>query len=170
MNHLGYSLVIGWLMFAFATTEVTDRQIAKVLEMANKAEMDTAKLAKFKTKSAAVDDLAKHMLNDHKKNNSETLALCKKLKLMPEKSELSKEIEKTAAQNMLSLRQMKGADFDRAYVAEQIAMHQKLVDNIDQVLLPGAQNPELKKLLEKTRPTVVAHIAHAKNVQAQINK
>jgi putative membrane protein len=41
-----------------------------------------------------------------------------------------------------------------------------VIDAVDKVLIPGATNAELKALLVKTRPAFVAHLEHAKKVQA----
>ncbi len=61
---------------------------------------------------------------------------------------------------------MTGASFDRAYTANEVTYHENLLGAIDQVLIPSAQNGELKALLEQTRPAVVDHLRHAKELQS----
>ena len=39
---------------------------------------------------------------------------------------------------------------------------------MDKVLLPSVKNEELKALIEKVRPAFVAHLEHAKQVQASL--
>jgi putative membrane protein len=41
---------------------------------------------------------------------------------------------------------------------------------VDKTLIPGAQNAELKALLVKVRPAFVAHLQHAKTIQASLGK
>ncbi len=41
---------------------------------------------------------------------------------------------------------------------------------MDKVLIPGASNAELKALLMKVRPAFVAHLAHARQLQASLAK
>ncbi len=41
-----------------------------------------------------------------------------------------------------------------------------MIDALDKTLIPGATNNELKALLVKVRPAFVAHLEHAKRLQA----
>jgi putative membrane protein len=41
-----------------------------------------------------------------------------------------------------------------------------VIDEIDNSLIPNAQNAELKALLVKVRPAFVEHLEHAKKLQA----
>jgi len=41
-------------------------------------------------------------------------------------------------------------------------------DALDKVLIPSAQNAELKALLIQVRPAFVAHLEHAKMIQASL--
>jgi Domain of unknown function (DUF4142) len=42
----------------------------------------------------------------------------------------------------------------------------QVLDAVDKTLIPSATNAELKALLEKVRPAFVAHLTHAKELQA----
>ena len=71
---------------------------------------------------------------------------------------------------MKNLKGLKGAAFDKAYVDHEVAYHQAVIDAVDKTLIPGAQNAELKALLVKVRPAFVAHLEHAKHIQASLKK
>ena len=43
-----------------------------------------------------------------------------------------------------------------------------MLDAVDKTLIPGAKNAELKALLVKVRPAFVAHLEHAKQMQASL--
>jgi putative membrane protein len=45
-----------------------------------------------------------------------------------------------------------------------------VIDALDQTLIPNAQNAQLKALLVKVRPAFVAHLEHAKQLQASLGK
>ena len=45
-----------------------------------------------------------------------------------------------------------------------------MLDAVDKTLIPSAQNAELKALLVKVRPAFVAHLEHAKMLQASLAK
>jgi putative membrane protein len=65
---------------------------------------------------------------------------------------------------------LKGAAFDKAYVDHEVVYHQQVIDAIDKTLIPSAQNAELKALLVKVRPAFIAHLDHAKHLQASMGK
>jgi putative membrane protein len=65
---------------------------------------------------------------------------------------------------------LKGAEFDRAYINNEVTYHQAVIDAIDKTLVPSAQNSELKALLVKVRPAFVAHLEHAKMIQSSLGK
>ena len=69
-----------------------------------------------------------------------------------------------------SLKTLKGAAFDKAYVDHEVAYHQQVIDALDKTLIPGATNEELKALLIKVRPAFVAHLEHAKRLQSSTGK
>ena len=50
----------------------------------------------------------------------------------------------------------------------EVAYHQAVIDAVKTVLIPGAQNAEVKAALQNTVPTLEGHLQHAKNVQAQL--
>jgi len=41
-----------------------------------------------------------------------------------------------------------------------------VLDAVDKTLIPNTKNAELKETLVKTRPAFVAHLEHAKHIQA----
>jgi putative membrane protein len=71
---------------------------------------------------------------------------------------------------MANLKKLKGAAFDKAYVDHEVAYHEAVLDAIDKVLVPSAQNAELKGLIVKVRPAFVAHLDHAKHLQETLAK
>ena len=66
---------------------------------------------------------------------------------------------------MLDLKTLSGTAFDKAYVDQEVAYHQQVLDALDKILIPNATNGELKALLVKVRPAFVAHLEHAKHLQ-----
>ena len=93
-----------------------------------------------------------------------------KLHVTPEDNATSQSLKSGGAANVASLRKRKGGAFDKAYIDHEIAYHQQVLDAIDQTLVPGAKNEELKALLVKVRPAFVAHMEHAKQLQASNGK
>ncbi len=69
------------------------------------------------------------------------------------------------AANISKLKRLKGAEFDKAYVDNEVTYHQSVIDALDKTLIPNAKNAQLEDTLVKTRPAFVAHLEHAKQIQ-----
>jgi putative membrane protein len=161
-----------FLVTAYAQNQSgpSDPQIAGIVVTANQIDVDAGKLAKSRTKNKEVSKFAQLMITDHTAVNKQAGALAKKLGVKPEDSDTSKSLKAGAAENVKSLKTLKGAAFDKAYVDHEVAYHQAVLDAVDKVLIPSAKNAELKDLIVKVRPAFVAHLEHAKMVQADLVK
>lgn len=148
----------------------TDPQIAHIVVTANQVDIDAGKLAESKGHSKDVKAFGKQMVTDHSGVNKQAVALVTKLKVTPEDNPTSESLKKGGEDNLKNLKSLKGAAFDRAYIDHEIAYHEQVLDAIDKVLIPNAKNEELKALLVKVRPAFVAHLEHAKMIQAKLGK
>jgi putative membrane protein len=155
---------------ALAQGKPSDPQIAHIVVTANQIDIDAGKLAKSKSKNKEVQAFAQQMITDHTAVNKQAGALAKKLGVKPENNDTSKALKQGAQENMANLKKLKDGQFDKAYVDHEVAYHQQVLDAIDKVLIPDAQNAELKGLIEKVRPAIQAHLDHAKHVQADLAK
>jgi putative membrane protein len=148
----------------------TDPQIAAIVVTANQVDIDAGKLAKSKAQSKEVKDFAQLMVTDHTAVNKSASDLVTKLHVTPEPNDTSKSLEQGGDQNLAALRKLSGHAFDKAYVDHEVAYHQAVLDAVDKTLIPSAKNEELKALLVKVRPAFVAHLEHAKQLQASLEK
>lgn len=148
----------------------SDPQIAHIVVTANQIDIDAGRIAKSKSKNKEVQAFAQQMITDHTAVNQQAGALAQKLGVKPEDNDTSKSLKKGAADNTANLKKLSGAAFDKAYVDHEVAYHQAVLDAIDKVLVPSAQNAELKGLIEKVRPAIAAHLDHAKHLQGSLGK
>ncbi|HEX7053094.1 MAG TPA: DUF4142 domain-containing protein [Burkholderiales bacterium] len=158
------------LPFAALAQAPTDPQIAGIVVTANQIDVDAGKLAKAKSKNKEVQKFAQQMITDHSAVNKQAAALAKKLGVKPEESDTSRSLKQGARENMAKLKKLKGAAFDKAYIDHEVAYHQAVLDAIDKVLVPNAQNAELKGLIVKVRPAIAAHLEHARHLQETVAK
>jgi len=149
---------------------INDAQIASIVVTANQVDIDAGELAKSTSTNPEVKQFAQLMITDHTGVNKSAVALVTKLKVTPEDNPTSQSLKSGGEQNVANLKKLKGADFDKAYIDHEVAYHQQVLDAVDKTLIPGAQNAELKALLVKVRPAFVAHLEHAKKVQAALGK
>ncbi len=149
---------------------LSQAQIAQVTELANSGEIEQAKIAQTKAKSASVKQFAAMMIKHHGEAKSEQAKLYKKLDLTPTSSETANLLQADSDKALGKLRAADGAAFDQAYIQGQVEAHQKVLDTIDRELLPAATDQALVSELNKMRATVEAHLAEAKRLAAQLSK
>lgn len=146
----------------------SDAQIAGIVVQANTVDINAGKLAQKSASSKEVKAFAKQMVTDHSGVNKQATALVKKLKVKPEDSDTSKSLKDGGDANISKLKGLKGKEFDKSYVDNEVAYHQAVIDALDKTLIPNAQNAELKDMLVKVRPAFVAHLDHAKQIQGSL--
>ena len=146
----------------------TDAQIAHIVVTANQVDIDAGKLAAAMGADADVTKFAQQMITDHTGVNKQATELVGKLEVTPEDNPTSQSLKADGEKNIANLKTLQGAAFDKAYISNEVAYHQAVIDEIDKTLIPGAQNAELKALLVKVRPAFVAHLAHAKKIQSSL--
>ena len=146
----------------------TDPQIVAIVVTANQVDIDAGKLAKSKSTNKEVQDFANLMITDHTGVNSSATELVQKLKVTPEDNPTAQSLKKGGDENVAKLKGLSGKDFDKAYVDHEVTYHQSVIDALDKTLIPSAKNAELKALMVKVRPAFVAHLEHAKQLQAKL--
>ena len=152
-----------------AAAAMNDPQIATVALTAHQIDIDRGKFALKHTKNEEVKQVAKQMVDDHTAGKNEAVALATKLGVKPEESDTTKSLKGGAAKSMKKLRHEKGAAFDKDYIDTEVGYHTAVIDAVKNGLIPGAQNAELKTLLQNVVPTLEGHLQHAKMVQAQLS-
>jgi putative membrane protein len=166
-------LLFPFLLAASATAFAqapNDAQIAHIVVTANTVDIEAGKLAEKQAKSPEVKAFGKQMVTDHSAVNKQATDLAKKLKVTPEDNPTSQSLKSGGEANVKKLKGLKGADFDKAYVDQEVTYHQAVLDAIDKTLIPSAKNAELKALIEKVRPAIDGHLQHAKMMQAKLGK
>lgn len=146
--------------------EVNDAQIASIVVTANQVDIDAGRLAASRATNDEVKTFARLMVTDHTGVNKTTTDLAAKLKVTPQDNPTSKSLKADGEKSLTHLKTLNGAAFDKAYIDREVAYHQQVIDALDKTLIPGATNQELKALLVKVRPAFVAHLEHAKRLQA----
>jgi putative membrane protein len=145
-----------------------DREVAMIVRVANLSEVREGNVARTRATDPAVRDFAVMMVNEH--SNAETKAETDLLKadLAFTDSEVSRKLDAESGAVAESLSQLKGSQFDQAYMDRQIAVHQAVLDTIDKTLLPKARNRHLRDVIKETRTTVQTHLEKAKTIRAAL--
>ena len=170
-------LVIGVLLlsvafrpsaFAQEIQKLSDAEIASVAVVANQNDIDFAKIAIKKSKNPEVINFAKTMIADHQAVIDMAVALVTKLEVTPMDNAVSKQYLQNAKGTKEILQSKSGKSFDKTYVDNEVAYHKAVIGAVKTVLIPQAQNEELKTLLEKVLPILETHLQHAEMLQSQM--
>ncbi len=152
-----------------ATTPPNDANIAAIVVAANTIDIQNAREAERVSKNPKVLEFARRMVTDHSAVNKKATDLTKRLDLTPKPDAISRSLESSATKTRTHLATMTGADFDKAYIDNEVSFHQAVLNMMDKTLVPDAQNADLKKLLEDTRPAIESHLEMAKGIQSGLS-
>lgn len=148
--------------------QINDAQIAHIAYTAGQIDVAAGEQALAKSRNEAVRTFAQEMMRDHAAVNDQALALVKKLGVTPQANATSTSLSAQAKVQMEKLGALQGAAFDRAYVHNEIAYHQMVNGALRDTLIPGAQNAELKSLLETGLTLFQEHQKHAEHLAQSI--
>jgi putative membrane protein len=144
------------------TTPGADAMFIRTAAMDGMAEVEHGRLAGQNATNDEVKQFAQRMVDDHGKAGDELkgLASGKNVTLPTELDAKHK-----AMQDKLS--KMKGAAFDRAYMAHMVTAHQQAVA-LFQKETSGGKDPEAKAWAAKILPTLQEHLKMARGVNAKV--
>jgi len=146
----------------------SDPQIVGIVVAADQIDIDYAKLAMSKTKNKQIRDFAQQMITDHSTVTQSVFGLAAKLSVTPADSDTSNSLKVQAQQMTQKLQGLRGKAFEKAYIDNEVAYHQAVVNATKTVLIPSAQNGELKSALQGAVPLFEGHLQHAQRVQSAI--
>jgi putative membrane protein len=121
-------------------------------------EVRAGELAKQRATSPQIKQFADEMVRAHTKT---TAALKEALAKSGAKVQAPTELDQRRKGLLSNLQASSGAEFDKRYVAQQIAAHQEALDLMKGYADHG-DNPVLKEAAAKTAPLVAEHLRMAK--------
>jgi putative membrane protein len=146
----------------------TDPQIAHIAYTAGQLDITAAKQALSKSKNKEVIAFAQDMVRDHEAVNKQALDLVKKLNVTPADNDTSRALSKQAADKQAELAKLSGAAYDKAYVANEVAYHKTVNGALETLLIPSANNAELRSLLQTGLKIFQGHQQHAEHLAASL--
>ncbi|HEY0839250.1 MAG TPA: DUF4142 domain-containing protein [Vulgatibacter sp.] len=150
------------------SSRLSDAQIAAIVTTANGIDVDNGALAMERSTNDQVKQFATRMMEDHTSVNQAAVALVTRLGVAPEETDTSRGLAASALKTRRTMSSLTGSEFDKAYVDNEVAYHAAVIEVLDTVLIPSAQNAELKSMLVSVRPAFVAHLEHARSIQASL--
>jgi len=139
-----------------------DRLFARLAAAGGMAEVDLGRLAQQKAHAAEVKEFGRTMVRDHGALNKAVVELAGRLNVT--------HATPSAPGAMTATEGKTGADFDRAYIDNEVTMHQDVLGKLDRDLIPAATNAELRTLLQQARGNIQAHLDRARQLQGTLGK
>jgi predicted outer membrane protein len=132
-----------------------DKKFVNDAALGGMTEVALGKVSEKNAASPAVKNFGMHMVDDHSKANDE-LSQIASAKGMTPPSGLDAPHQKVVDH----LSQLKGADFDRAFMSQMLTDHRKTIALFKQEAA-SAKDPQLKAFAQKTLPTLESHLQMA---------
>jgi putative membrane protein len=139
-----------------------DRLFVHLAATGGMAEVEAGKLAAGKAQSPAVARFAKMMVDEHSKTNERLKALAGKADIP-----LPPGLDPDHKAMLASLEKLTGAEFDIAYMQEQVIDHQKTVQILQWEMSLG-QDAQLQRLAADALPAVLHHLERAQAIMAEL--
>jgi putative membrane protein len=146
-----------------------DAQIAHIAYTAGQIDIAAARQALQRSHNAAVRSFAQTMVRDHEAVNRQAVALVTRLHVAPAPNPTSAALSSQAEATLRRLAGLRGAAYDRAYVANEVAYHRIVNGALRDTLIPSAQNAELKSLLQSGLALFSEHQAHAEQLASRLH-
>jgi putative membrane protein len=150
-----------------AAPAMSDANIFGFLDAANVADSSAGSVAAAKGTSSEVKSFGRDMMRDHHALRKGGQDLAKKLNITPEPPAGDTTAASAAAWKDSLNAMPRGAAWDKAYIAHEVADHEKVL-NTAQSAAGATQNAEIKSMIEKAAPTVQKHLDHAKQIQSKL--
>jgi putative membrane protein len=143
---------------------LSDKDFINEVASGGMAEVKLGQLATERAGSEEVRNFGKRMVADHSAANKDFLALLQKKGMTAPK-------EMTRKQQELfdRLSKLRGAEFDRAYMAAMVEDHKEDVAHFEGTARDGS-DPDLKAWASKTLPTLKEHLKLAEDIQKKLSK
>ena len=154
---------------AKTTPLASDAEVLSFVMALNDGEVQMGELAKKNAENAEVKQFAGMMVQHHTQGMAKVRSLQGKTKIELKDNELTQKAKNDASTNITTLRDKKGKEFDRFYIDSQVRMHKDGLDALDNRVIPGITNGEVKTAVNTMRTQVAEHLAKAESIQKKLD-
>jgi|SRR5580704_5958933 putative membrane protein len=140
-------------------TKIDEKRFVKDALLGGMTEVELGKVALEKASSDPVKQFAQKMIDDHSKANEDLKQLASK-----ENINVPDSLDSKHQSRVEKLSKLSGADFDRAYIKDQLKDHQQDVQEFQQEAQRGSDS-DVKSFASKTLPVLEEHLSMAKDLE-----
>ena len=126
-------------------------------------EMEASRLAEQRSQNTEVKRFAQHMLRDHGKTTGELKGMLPQLQGVSAQ-QMATSLDRQHQALLEQLQGVQGAEFDRAFVRQQVQSHQAAVD-LFRAYAQSGDDARLKQWATQTLPSLEEHLLEAQRMQ-----
>lgn len=153
-----------------AAPALAPAQVGGILSAADSSEIKPSQLAQERAQNEEVRAFAQRMIQDHGMLEDSLRMMMQRENITPQPSNISQQLESQTQSTMQQLQNLSGAEFDRAYMQAMVQSHQQALNLVDQQLIPGTQDQQMRQALEQqVRPIIASHLELAQRLQQTLN-
>jgi putative membrane protein len=153
--------MIGAHASAQEVADMSDVEFAHIAYTADNIDIRYAYLALALSQNPDIHDFANTMIRDHTAVNEAALGLLDKLGATAQDNPVSQSLNANAEEIIDGFVKLRGAEFDAAYAANELAYHQAVNDLVENTMIPNIDNAEVKALFVEGLEIFKAHETHA---------
>ena len=142
---------------------LTDRENSHVLQTSNAVILRTASRARSGLSGEALA-FADTLIAHHSAYNLQAMRTFLAINMVPLDNEFSERLSAAADSARSSIESQAGPALERAFIDSEIMLHTRMAELIDTTLLPHAQDPRLKELLQRYREMLKNHLELARAI------
>lgn len=146
---------------------LSDTNIVAVLNAIDESQIDGAQLAQYKATTADLRAFASRVVQEHKAMRSQTELLSQQTNLLPENPRLVTALRESHHEMMSKLRSKGGTAFDRAYIEQEIQLHVRAIQFL-QDTMEWATDSALHQQLIRTGPELKSHLSGALAIERRL--
>jgi len=154
---------------AVDTTSLTDGEVAQVAHVASQIDVANAKLALDRSSNGLVRAFAATTLNDYAAADARALSSLRSANINPQDNAISQSLIGAASEHAQQLSQLSGAAFDEAYARNELAFHVLISGAMEMTLIPSAQSPQVKSVLQRELGLFQKHLQEARELVGQLD-
>ncbi len=143
---------------------MSDLEFAHIAYTADNIDIRYAHLALALSNNPDVHEFANTMIRDHTAVNEAALALLAKLGASAQDNAVSQTLNTNAEEIIDGFVKLRGAEFDAAYAANELAYHKAVNELVENTMIPNIDNGEVRDLFVQGLEIFKAHEHHAEKM------
>lgn len=142
-----------------------DAAVAAFVRAANETQAGAGRVAAHRARSEELELYARRTTYEHEGSNEDLAAELKRMGLKAKSNAGTRLLREAAESEVQAVSHRRGADFDAAYVLQQVEAHRALLENLERALAsPERRDDRFAAYLMKVRELEAAHLAEARDL------